>query len=156
MYHNLWVMASVMASDSFNNYTNTFTNQSFLLMNTHQLSCYHYIWHVTALNVSSGNGKTTFGKVTLTNKQTFVGGDTVIFVNPMINVGNAYSTDFGFFAPPVNGTYSFSSQLCSYPGSWIVFGLMKNSEIMDETFAGDTDWHQCGTSSAVIYTTTNG
>ena len=72
----------------------------------------------------------------------------------MINVGNAYNTDFGFFAPPINGTYSFSAQKCSYPGSWIVCGIMKNSDIMDETFVGDTSWHQCGTSTVVFYATT--
>ena len=88
------------------------------------------------------------------NEHTFAVGDTVIFTHPIINIGNGYHTDFGFFGPPVNGTYSFSAQICTKPGSWIVFGLMKNSDILDETFVGDHDWHQCATTTAFIYATT--
>ena len=83
----------------------------------------------------------------LPNVQTFAVGDTVVFTDPMINIGNGYDTDFGFFSPPVNGTYGFSAQICTNPDSWIMFGLMKNSDILDETFVGNSDWHHCATAT---------
>ena len=95
-----------------------------------------------------------FVEVKLPTKQTFADGDTVIFTHPTANVGNAYHTDFGFFEPPLDGTYSFSATMCTYPDTWIVFGLMKDNDVLDEIIVGDTSWHQCGTSTAVPYVTT--
>lgn len=92
-------------------------------------------------------------EIKLPTKQTLADGDTIIFTHPVVNTGNAYNTGFGFFEPLVNGTYSFSSTVCTYPDTWMVFGLMKDNDVIDEIIVGDPGWHQCATSTAVTYVT---
>ena len=41
-------------------------------------------------------------------------GQTLVFPSVISNIGNAYSSSTGKFTAPVNGTYSFTVQLCSY------------------------------------------
>ena len=40
------------------------------------------------------------------------------------------------------------------PSTWIVFGIVKDSDVMDEYIVGDNSWHDCGTSSIVTYIST--
>lgn len=80
-------------------------------------------------------------------------GDKIIFTDPVFNIGNAYSTGFGFFEPPVSGTYSFSVTICIHPNTLFVFGLMKDNDVIDEVMAGDRNWHHCSTSTAAMYLT---
>ena len=40
--------------------------------------------------------------------------DTLVFSSVISNIGNAYNSTTGKFTTPVNGTYSFTVQLCAY------------------------------------------
>ncbi|XP_060552963.1 hemicentin-1-like isoform X1 [Ruditapes philippinarum] len=51
----------------------------------------------------------------ITNKQNLGTGNTIIFGSILVNEGNAYDTSTGIFTAPVNGTYSFSIEMCTAP-----------------------------------------
>lgn len=70
-------------------------------------------------------------------------------------MGHGYSTEFGFFEPPVNGTYIFSVSLCTYANSWIRFEIMRDSYKLNDYFVGADEWHTCGTTDSVTYATTS-
>ena len=103
------------------------------------------------MHIFSEQPSSVFVEMRLPTKQTFAAGDTVIFTHAVTNTENVYNTNFGFFEPSISGIYSFSVTICTYPGTWIVFGIMKDSEVMTEYLVGDNTWHDCGTSSIVTY-----
>ena len=91
------------------------------------------------------------------NQQVFAAGATIKFNHPIINTGNVYRTDhgmYGIFEPPVNGVYSFTVTVCTFPFTWMLFGLIKDGTVLDEVMVGDNDWHACGTSTTNTYVTT--
>ena len=51
-------------------------------------------------------------------------GQPVVFTTILSNIGNGYSSSTGKFTAPVNGTYSFTVQLCVYHTHDAYFGLV--------------------------------
>ena len=88
-------------------------------------------------------------------KTVFTPGATITFNEPIINYGNGYRSDLGIFEPPVNGVYSFTVTICTFWGTWMVFGLMKDNTILDKVMVGDDYWHQCSSSTTYTYLTTD-
>ena len=54
-------------------------------------------------------------------------GQVIIFHTVIENVGNGYNAGTGVFQAPVNGTYLFNVQLCTYSGQWGKFYLVVDS-----------------------------
>ena len=54
-------------------------------------------------------------------------GQVVIFHTVIENVGNGYNAGTGVFQAPVNGTYLFNIQLCTYSSQWGRYYLVVDS-----------------------------
>ena len=106
------------------------------------------------LSFFSAHVPAVFFQMNLPVKKTLTAGDTVLFTQTVTNSGNVYNTNLGFFQPPVDGVYSFSATLCVYPGTWMVFGIMVDSKVINEIITGEPQWHTCDTSHIVTYITT--
>ena len=51
-------------------------------------------------------------------------GQPVVFSSVISNIGHGYNSTTGKFTAPVNGTYSFTAQLCTYYGKTGYFSLV--------------------------------
>ena len=51
-------------------------------------------------------------------------GQPLVFSSVLSNIGNGYSSSTGKFTAPVNGTYSFTVQLCVSTNHGATFGLV--------------------------------
>ncbi|XP_060569749.1 heavy metal-binding protein HIP-like [Ruditapes philippinarum] len=70
-------------------------------------------------------------------------GDTIIFTDILLNLGDSYNTDTGVFTVPLGGIYLFTVQLCIYTSSYIDFGLVADNVYMDEARYRDDSGHIC-------------
>ncbi|XP_053378626.1 coadhesin-like [Mercenaria mercenaria] len=67
--------------------------------------------HISACNNNSCVPSVIFNAYNVTDLSP-AAGQTMIFSNIVVNEGGAYSASTGEFTAPVDGTYSFSAQLC--------------------------------------------
>ena len=64
-------------------------------------------------------------------------GDTIIFPDILLNLGEAYNSDTGVFTAPYGGIYLFTIQLCMDNGLRIEYGLVVDGVYMDIARYGD-------------------
>ena len=74
-------------------------------------------------------------------------GQPVVFSSVISNIGNGYSSSTGKFTAPVNGTYSFTVQLCVTNDHGAYFGL-----VLDGTTV--TNFHDYNYNGATTSSTT--
>jgi hypothetical protein len=60
-----------------------------------------------------------------------VAGDTIVFTDIVLNLGDSYNTDTGVFTVPLGGIYLFTVQLCIYNNKQINYGLVVDGVYMD-------------------------
>ena len=74
-------------------------------------------WLISVLSVTDYTTPTiVFNTHTVTSRSPSTG-QTVVFSSVLSNIGSGYSSSTGKFTAPVNGTYSFTVQLCIYSTS---------------------------------------
>ncbi|XP_060566009.1 cerebellin-3-like, partial [Ruditapes philippinarum] len=78
-----------------------------------------------------------------------VNGGTVIFGSTLVNEGNAYNTSTGIFTAPVNGTYSFSIQMCSYKQKQVVLHLIVDGTTYATVYVYDNGSFPCNSADTV-------
>ncbi|XP_060573409.1 cerebellin-2-like [Ruditapes philippinarum] len=84
----------------------------------------------------------------VTNKNPGDGG-TIIFGSTFVNEGNAYNTSTGIFTAPVNGTYSFSLQLCSLMNNYFLTAIMIDGTTYATLYVYDKDAYPCDSTDTV-------
>jgi hypothetical protein len=60
-----------------------------------------------------------------------VAGETIVFTDMVLNLGESYNTDTGVFTVPLGGIYLFTVQLCVYNNKQINYGLVVDNVYMD-------------------------
>jgi hypothetical protein len=58
-------------------------------------------------------------------------GDTIVFTDILLNLGDSYNTDTGVFTVPLGGIYLFTVQLCYDQSMYIDYGLVVDGVYMD-------------------------
>ena len=113
---------------------------AFTFFALHQLPFYHEI-HLNmfllifyfSLSPSLAENKIptiVFNAKTVTNTS-LSSGQTLVFSSVISNIGSAYSSTTGKFTAPVNGTYSFTVQLClAYTGRVQQFSIVLDGNII--------------------------
>ncbi|XP_045163580.2 coadhesin-like [Mercenaria mercenaria] len=70
-------------------------------------------------------------------------GQTMIFSNIVVNEGGAYDVSTGEFTAPVDGTYSFSAQLCILNGKHLFFDIKVGGRTYASKFGYNADSYIC-------------
>ena len=70
-------------------------------------------------------------------------GDTIIFPDILLNLGEAYNSDTGVFTAPYGGIYLFTVQLCIYNSKRIDYGLVVDGVYRDVARYHDNDGTVC-------------
>ena len=65
---------------------------------------------------------------------------TLVFINVILNIGDAYNNDNGIFTAPVTGLYLFTAHLCLQQVDWANFGIVVNGTAVSVTGIGDQWW----------------
>ncbi|XP_060580103.1 coadhesin-like [Ruditapes philippinarum] len=104
-----WSTCSVTCGDGLKSRSRTCTNPS---PSPHGKYCDGNPFEDVVCTKSSCSPNIVFKAKNVTNKNPGIGG-TVIFGSTFVNEGDAYNTSTGIFTAPVNGTYSFSVQICA-------------------------------------------
>jgi hypothetical protein len=60
-----------------------------------------------------------------------VAGNTIVFTDIVLNIGESYSSDTGEFTVPLGGIYLFTVQLCIYNNKQIDYGLVVDGKYKD-------------------------
>jgi hypothetical protein len=76
-------------------------------------------------------------------------GQTMVFSRVLMNEGGAYSNITGEFTAPVDGTYSFSAQICFANNSNIYFDIKVGDVTYAQSYAYDTSAVACSTATTV-------
>ncbi|XP_060576396.1 coadhesin-like [Ruditapes philippinarum] len=76
-------------------------------------------------------------------------GGTIIFGSTFINEGNAYNTSTGIFTAPVNGTYSFSLQLCTNINNYFLTAIMIDGTTFATLYVYDKYVYSCNSTDTV-------
>ncbi|XP_060586448.1 uncharacterized protein LOC132742139, partial [Ruditapes philippinarum] len=76
-------------------------------------------------------------------------GQAIIFGSTLVNEGNAYNTSTGFFTAPVNGTYSFSVQICSHNQKEVVVDLTVDGNAYATLHVYDSNDETCNSADTV-------
>jgi hypothetical protein len=61
-----------------------------------------------------------------------VAGDTIVFTDIVLNLGESYNTDTGVFTVPLGGIYLFTVQLCIYKSQPFDYGLVIDDVYIDK------------------------
>jgi hypothetical protein len=70
-------------------------------------------------------------------------GDTIVFTDSVLNLGESYNTDTGVFIAPLGGIYLFTVQLCTLNDLRIYIGLVVDDVYMDTAWYDDKDYTAC-------------
>ena len=77
-------------------------------------------------------------------------GDTLIFTRVPLNQNSVYSSNTGEYIVPVDGTYMFSTTLCSYSNkSWLKIKILADTTVMHLFLSGHTSSTTCTSTSTV-------
>ena len=93
-----------------------------------------------------------FSAMWLSNTNPAVG-ETLIFSRIALNEKNVYNANTGEYTVPVNGTYLFTSTLCTVYNKWVNVKFMADSAVIGAFRAADHDWSFCSSSSVIRYLT---
>ena len=80
-------------------------------------------------------------------------GETLIFSRITLNEKDVYNGYTGEYTVPVNGTYLFTSTLCTHNNKWIKIKFMADSVVIGAFRAADKDFTFCSSSSVIGYLT---
>jgi hypothetical protein len=58
-------------------------------------------------------------------------GNTIVFTDIVLNLGESYNTNTGVFTVPIGGIYLFTVQLCYDQSMYIDYGLVVDGVYMD-------------------------
>ncbi|XP_060554468.1 complement C1q-like protein 2 [Ruditapes philippinarum] len=70
-------------------------------------------------------------------------GNTIVFTDIALNLGESYNTDTGIFIAPLGGIYLFTVQLCTLNDLRIYIGLVVDDVYMDTAWYEDNDHTVC-------------
>jgi hypothetical protein len=70
-------------------------------------------------------------------------GDTIVFTDILLNLGEAYNSNTGVFTVPLGGIYLFTAQLCVHVSQYIDFGLVVDNVYMDIARYRDNSGYIC-------------
>ncbi|XP_060593958.1 A disintegrin and metalloproteinase with thrombospondin motifs adt-1-like [Ruditapes philippinarum] len=84
---------------------------------------------VTACNTGTCVPNIIFNAYHITDLSPVVN-QTMVFTQILFNDGNAYDSSTGVFTAPINGTYTFSAQLCVQTKSNMNFGIKVNDRTL--------------------------
>ena len=76
-------------------------------------------------------------------------GQPIIFSSTRLNEGNAYNTSTGVFTTPVNGTFSFSTQICLTYKKMLYIAIVVDGINYATVKKYDGDIDTCDTTTAV-------
>ena len=77
--------------------------------------------------------------------------DVLKFTRILLNENNVYNAHTGEYTTPVNGTYMFTSNLCTYSNKYANIAFLADDTLIGAFFAGDRDWNVCSHSSAISH-----
>ena len=80
-------------------------------------------------------------------------GETLRFSSIALNEKDVYNAYTGEYTVPVNGTYLFTSNLCTHANRWVNIKFMAGSAVIGAFRAADHDWDFCSSSSVISYLT---
>ena len=78
-------------------------------------------------------------------------GDTLIFLNVILNEENVYNKYTGEYTVKVNGTYMFSTTLCFMNVGYANVRFLADDKAIGIFRVGDKDWQLCACSSTIAY-----
>jgi hypothetical protein len=67
----------------------------------------------------------------------------MVFSTILVNEGNAYNSSTGVFTAPINGTYSFSAQLCKHPNKNMNFEIKVNDRTVVAKYGSGNGAEDC-------------
>ena len=79
--------------------------------------------------------------------------ETLVFSRISLNEKDVYNSNTGEYTVPVNGTYLFTSTLCTVHNKWVNVKFMADSVVIGAFRAADQDWSFCSSSSVIKYLT---
>ncbi|XP_045163524.2 A disintegrin and metalloproteinase with thrombospondin motifs 6-like [Mercenaria mercenaria] len=83
-----------------------------------------------------------FNAYNLTDRSPAVN-ETMVFNNVVVNDGEGYNATTGEFTAPIDGTYSFSAQLCIHDGESLYFDIKVGNTTYATAYAFDDDAPDC-------------
>ena len=75
--------------------------------------------------------------------------DVLKFTRILLNENDVYNAHTGEYTAPVNGTYMFTSNLCTIGNKYAHIAFLADDTLIGAFFAGDRDWTVCSYSSAI-------
>ena len=75
--------------------------------------------------------------------------DVLKFTRILLNENDVYNAYTGEYTAPVNGTYMFTSNLCTHGNKNALIAFLADDTLIGAFFAGDRDWTVCSHSSAI-------
>ena len=78
-------------------------------------------------------------KVRLSGDVKLTAGQKLQYDTVVVNVGNSFDEESGFFRAPVSGVYIFSVTSCSKGNDWGVLNIVKDREVIGQVRSGDND-----------------
>lgn len=109
---------------------------------------------ISSCNNKSCAPKIAFTATSLVNLSPSTG-QTMIFNSTLVNEGLAYNTSTGIFTSPVNGTFSFSAQICVQLNHHLYVAITVNGVMYAAAHLYDANTEICDTMVAVALLQTN-
>ena len=75
--------------------------------------------------------------------------DVLKFTRILLNENDVYNAHTGEYTAPVNGTYMFTSNLCTHSNKFANIAFLADGTLIGASFAGDRDWTVCSYSSTI-------
>ena len=75
--------------------------------------------------------------------------DVLRFTRILLNDNDVYDANTGGFKAPVDGTYTFTANVCVYSNKYLKLQFLADATVIGSFLTGDKDWHSCTSSTAM-------
>ena len=120
--------------------------------NAHWSSLYEpFICEVTGFNLFSeleNRPSYAFSALRIDNTNPSVN-DVLRFTRILLNDNDVYDANTGEFKTPVDGTYTFTANVCVHSGNRLHVQFLADDTVIGAFITGDTAWHSCTSSTAM-------
>ena len=77
--------------------------------------------------------------------------DVLRFTRILLNDNDVYDANTGEFKAPVDGTYTFTANVCVDNNEYLALRFLADDTVIGAFITGDTAWHSCTSSTAMTH-----
>ena len=117
-------------------------------VSNHLILCFFFFFFFFCSPETLRQPSDVFSAVWIENTAVAVN-DVLKFTRILLNENDVYDAHTGEYTAPVNGTYMFTSNLCTHDNTYAHIAFLADDTLIGAFFAGDRDWNVCSYSSAI-------